>query len=103
MNMEGSKVADTGDLEVHVHLFTDRGEKKIEVSGTNTGTLTPIDRRSAALFVKGLKPALEKPLKDFGKDISGGKSGGFSEKNREVLQKAKEMISNLKPNDFYTR
>lgn len=74
----------------------------MEVYTPNTGNLKPERRRDAVLLVKGIQKALEQPFKEFGAAISSGKEGGYSEMNREILQKAKAMVKNLKPNDLYT-
>ena len=101
-NPASQQKPDLGTVDVYVTLHTNSGKRNIMVKGTNTGALSPEDRRSAALFVKGLKSALQEPLKSFGRDISSGKNGGYSEKNRETLQKATQMVGELRANDFYT-
>ena len=100
-NPESPQKPDLGTLEAYVTFNTKSGKRNILVKGTNTGTLNPVDRRSATIFVKGLKSALQEPLKNFGRDISSGKNGGYSEINRETLQKATQMTQELKANDFY--
>lgn len=69
------------------------------IHAAHAGYFQAENRVSANRFAKDLMPLMQDALKNLNREFAQGREGGYSEENRELIQKMSVKLKNVKAND----